>query len=409
MTHPGASYAPPGPIPAEALSYLRSKDLRPGFSYQDVWGEEHASAFTVAKAMQLDILDDIKGALTEALAKGQTFEQFRKGLAPTLQRKGWWGTKAIADPATGESVAARLGSPRRLRTILDANTRAAYAAGQWDRIQRTKDALPYLLYQLGPSLHHRPEHVAWNGTLLPADDPWWDAHMPPNGWGCKCWVRQVGSAEHARLSGRDDARTTAPPEHPQEWVNQRTGEIQAVDKGLDPAWARNPGKDRQAMLRTSLTDKAAAADTALARAALRQVLESPILDQWLKDGQGELGAGVVDKDVQAGLQAKSHVVRLSRATMEKQAGRHPELDAEAYRQILPEVLERGMVIADRERNLVFLLDKGGKVWKAAIKTDEQRGKLYLTTFHMADASEVRRMEKRGTLVRPQIDGESGAR
>ncbi|MEW5763697.1 MAG: phage minor head protein [Acidobacteriota bacterium] len=409
MAQPRPGYAFRGPVPQGALDYLRGKDLRPGFSYQDVWGEEHASAFTVAKAMQLDILDDIRGALDSALAKGQTFQQFKKDLAPVLQKKGWWGTKEAVDPKTGESVTARLGSPRRLRTIFDANTRAAYAAGQWDRIQRTKDALPYLLYQLGPSLHHRPEHVAWSGTLLRADDPWWETHMPPNGWGCKCWVRQVGPSEHARLSGREGTRTEAPAEHPREWVNKRTGVVETVDQGLDPAWARNPGKDRQALLRTALTDKTAAAGTALARASVRQVMASPILDEWLKDGQGEIPGGVVDKEVQGKLDAKTQVVRLSKATMDKQAGRHPELDADAYRQILPEVLERGMVIADRDRNLVFLLDRNGKVWKAAVKTDEQRGKLYLTTLHMADASEVRRMMKRGALIRPQAEGESGAR
>ena len=37
-------------------------------------------------------------------------------------------------------------SPGRLQTIFSANMRSARAAGQWDRIQRTKDALPYLLY-----------------------------------------------------------------------------------------------------------------------------------------------------------------------------------------------------------------------------------------------------------------------
>jgi hypothetical protein len=34
-------------IPKEALAYLKNKKLRPGFSYKDVWHEEHATAFTV--------------------------------------------------------------------------------------------------------------------------------------------------------------------------------------------------------------------------------------------------------------------------------------------------------------------------------------------------------------------------
>jgi len=39
---------------------LKDKKLKVAFSYKDVWNEEHATAFTVAKAMQLDVLSDIK-------------------------------------------------------------------------------------------------------------------------------------------------------------------------------------------------------------------------------------------------------------------------------------------------------------------------------------------------------------
>ena len=41
--------------------------------------------------------------------------------------------------------------------------RVARAAGQWARIQRTKEARPYLVYELGPAEKHRPLH-----TRMPA-------------------------------------------------------------------------------------------------------------------------------------------------------------------------------------------------------------------------------------------------
>ena len=77
-----------------------------------------------------------------------------------------------------------------------ANRRTAYAAGQWARILRTAKALPYLLYSLGPNRDH---HVAIAGTILPFDTPFWHTHFPPNGWGCKCRVRQISSRERERL------------------------------------------------------------------------------------------------------------------------------------------------------------------------------------------------------------------
>ena len=173
----------PGPVPDEALAFFRAKRLRPSFSYLDVAAEEHALEFTVAKSAQFDILDDVRAALGEHLEEGGTLRTFERQLTPILQKKGWWGRKRVTDPETGQTVEAQLGSPRRLRTIFRSNMRAARAAGQWERIQRTKRTHPWLLYRLGPSENHRPEHAAWNGTLLPADDPWWHDHFPPNGWG----------------------------------------------------------------------------------------------------------------------------------------------------------------------------------------------------------------------------------
>ena len=173
----------PGPVPREALEWFDDRDLRVGFDHRDVWGIEHSYAFTVAKAVQLDILEDLREALREHIEQGKTFESFRREIEPLLQKKGWWGRREVIDPKTGDTVEAQLGSPHRLRTIFRSNIRAARAAGQWARIQRTKRTHPYLLYRLGPSREHREEHVAWNGTLLPADDSWWHDHFPPNGWG----------------------------------------------------------------------------------------------------------------------------------------------------------------------------------------------------------------------------------
>lgn len=238
----------PGPVPAEALEFFRAKKLRPSFSYLDVAAEEHALAFTVAKSTGFDILEDVKEALDEHLAQGKTFESFRRELESILREKGWWGEKEVVDPQTGDKRLAQLGSPRRLKTIFRANMRAARAAGQWERIQRTRQTHPFLLYQLGPSEEHRAEHVEWAGTLLEADDDWWQTHFPPNGWGCKCWVRQVSRREAERLGGRKAPR---PPDLV-EWTNPRTGLTQRVDRGLDPSWASNPGLDRSRLLAEKL-------------------------------------------------------------------------------------------------------------------------------------------------------------
>lgn len=229
-----------GTPPKEAIRYFRAKGVKPGFSYRDVWRVEHAYAWTVAKAMTMDVLGSIRVEVDSALAIGRTFASFKKDLTPTLQKLGWWGEKEMIDPVTGEPKMVQLGSPHRLKTIYDTNMRTARAAGQWGRIQRTKRSHPYLVYGLGPSRVHRPEHVAWAGTILPADDPWWDTHFTPNGWGCKCFTRQVSGREAERLGGV----TARPSSRRIEWINERTGEVSKVPIGIDPGWDYNPGKER---------------------------------------------------------------------------------------------------------------------------------------------------------------------
>lgn len=128
-------------IPKEALDYFRAKGFKIGFDYRDVWREEHTAAFTVAKAMEFDLLADIRTAVDQALANGETFQQFKKRLTPLLV-EGWWGQQEMMDPETGELKPVQLGSPRRLRVIYDTNLRTARAAGQWQRIQESKRACP---------------------------------------------------------------------------------------------------------------------------------------------------------------------------------------------------------------------------------------------------------------------------
>lgn len=273
-------------IPKEALAWLKSKKLTPGFDYRDIWREEHSLGFTVAKMTQLDLLQDVKTILEEALASGQTFTQFREILKPMLVKRGWWGVQMMDDPLTQESRSVQLGSDRRLRVIYDTNMRTARSAGQWERIERTKRAMPYLLYTLGPSREHRQEHLQWADLCLPVDDPFWQTHIGPNGWGCKCGVRQVSKYEYQQLQQNgvtrnvqqlDDSgnptghvirqsvpvRTEAPAIKRVKWVNKRTGEEEMVPQGIDPGWDYNPGTGRRAELERQLQLKQQAFDAGM--------------------------------------------------------------------------------------------------------------------------------------------------
>ena len=227
---------PFGVLPKAALRYLRGKGLKTSRHWTDVWREENAVTFTAARMTRLSLIQETHRELVKALESGETMETFRARLQPFLERRGW--ARDIAEAPRGGDI------PTRLDRIYRANMRTARSAGQWDRIQRTKQLMPFLVYELGPSRDHRPEHEAWAGTCLSADHPWWRTVMPPNGWGCKCRVRQITRAERDRLVKAGKVTTTAPALPTREWTNPATGEVHRVPRGIDPGWDTNPGFER---------------------------------------------------------------------------------------------------------------------------------------------------------------------
>lgn len=230
--------------PAEAIKWFREKGYALSFDHRDLYGKEHARAFTVAKAAQLDLLGDIRSALDKALSKGMTLEEFQRQLRPELQRRGWWGEKEETDPKTGEKKLVQLGSPQRLRTIYQTNMRQAQAAGRWERFERTKAARPYLRYVCLLDGRERKEHRDWHNTILPADDPWWATHAPPNGWGCRCRLQQLSERDLQRFGLK--VSPAAPIDTPRIYENPRTGERVKVPRGIDPGFEYNPGAEPRA-------------------------------------------------------------------------------------------------------------------------------------------------------------------
>ena len=256
-----------GPPPVEVLRYWRDKNLEPGFDYRDVWESEHDHAFTAAKVMRADVLEGIQAHLETAFADGQTYRDWSKDVESTLRELGWWEPQKVVDPETGKTVTVK--PPHRLETIFQTNMRTARAVGQRERIERNVRSRPYLVYTLGPSARHRPEHLAWHGLTLPVDDPFWGTHWPPNGWRCKCGVRAVSETELGKLkrdgirapdakpilddegnptghveNKRIGIRTEAPKIELVPWENKRTGSVEMVPQGIDPGFAHKPGDGR---------------------------------------------------------------------------------------------------------------------------------------------------------------------
>lgn len=225
-----------GPIPREILAWFKRKNLKPSMDYREVWQQEHSFAFTVAKLTEISLLDTVQKSLAKAIEEGTPMEVWRDNIEPMLEQSGWRENVSEAQ------------KPHRLRIIYDTNMRTARANGQADRVKRTAKVLPYLKYELGPSKHHRPEHVAWAGLILPAEDDFWKEHFPPNDYGCKCRVRQIGRREADESGGPSEAPEDERVDY--ELPDGRTG---TAPKGVHPSFAYPMGSDgREAALDDAL-------------------------------------------------------------------------------------------------------------------------------------------------------------
>jgi SPP1 gp7 family putative phage head morphogenesis protein len=275
----GDAFAVP---PTEAIGYFRSKGLRTTFSYADMIGRANDQAFTVAKMMDVDLLKQVRDSLDSALANGEAFGEWKRGIMPILKAAGWWGEADIDDPLTGQTVRAQLGSAWRLETIFRTNMQTAYAAGQWRQIQEQAELAPFLMYDAVDDFRTRPAHRAWDGTVLPVNSPWWKTHYPPNGWNCRCGVIQLDADQ---VAGMGITPRAEPPEDGEfNWTNPRTGDVLRIPNGIDPGFDRNPGDVLNEDLRQLLDEKVATLpqdmQQAIAPVLRRQFDASTVAGQW---------------------------------------------------------------------------------------------------------------------------------
>ena len=267
--------------PKEAVDAFAARGLLVTGSWQSLWQEEHAKAFTVANLAKMDLLQEIHSAVGQAIQEGQDYRTFAKGLVPKLQAAGWWN-QPVPD---GKPL-----TPSRLQLIYDANLRVSYSASQWQRIQTLKRIKPYLRYSTMKDARVREMHREWEGITLPVDHPWWDAHFPPNGWRCRCRPVQL-SLKDIEQEGGAITPDEALPTGTKTFTNRVTGEVTTVPAGIDPGWAYNPGNAAWENLGQIVGQKIVASDPRLAAEVVQAAgtaFTRPLtkrLEQWVRQMQ----------------------------------------------------------------------------------------------------------------------------
>jgi len=181
--------------PEEAIKSLKSKGFAITWDWKAAAKASKEQAFTVAKAMKMDVLQDIRGMLDRSLADGLSFRGFQKELEPMLQARGWWGKQVV------DGKVVQLGSLHRLKTIYDTNMQSALNAGRAQAQLDNQDNRPFLEYIAIQDSATRPTHMALHGTIKPIDSAFWKTYYPPNGYRCRCRTRDLTFKQMKKRGG----------------------------------------------------------------------------------------------------------------------------------------------------------------------------------------------------------------
>lgn len=212
---------------AEAIDFLKERLALPEALWQSLVREADRAARTRAAGMSEAMYRDLIAEILKSLETGTSYADFKAGFDAIGLRHGWKGE----DEAGWRS-----------KLIFRTMTAQAQAAGAWRQIQRAKALRPWLRYVAIEDSRVRDEHRHWHGTVLAVDDPWWDTHFPPNGFHCRCAVRQLNDRDLVRHGYTVSAAAPDINLVPQLVTIDGVTQYQMVPKGIHPGFAFNAGK-----------------------------------------------------------------------------------------------------------------------------------------------------------------------
>ena len=77
---------------------------------------------------------------------------------------------------------------RWLQTEYNQTVANALSAQKYEEYIANKRIYPNLTYHAVHDERTRETHRAWDGLTLPVEHAFWQTHLPPNDWGCRCYV-----------------------------------------------------------------------------------------------------------------------------------------------------------------------------------------------------------------------------
>lgn len=153
----------------EAIRAFRKRIPMTDPEFRQLEAGERRRAFWVAGVTQARAVQQVFSAIDRAIADGTTLEDFKTEAGAQLAES--WG---------GEDAP-------KMETIFRTNVMSAYNGGRHEVLSHpaVKKARPYLRFDAVTDSRISPICEALDGTVLPADDPFWRNHTPPLHFACR--------------------------------------------------------------------------------------------------------------------------------------------------------------------------------------------------------------------------------
>lgn len=438
----------------EAIEDLRKRVPMTKAEWEELESRARQRAFTVAGVAQLDVLNDTKKSLVDALEHGQTLEEWKEEIGERLESE-WQGS--VANPAA------------RLETIYRTNLRTAYSRGH--AIQASHPAVqryrPYKRFIATMDVDTTDVCREAHGTVLPADHPWWNDHTPPLHFNCRSTVETLSeeealelgisesptelpasegfgakpevdpdptlekwaaeklehvdeqlaeiyrAKEEARVREENHARETARPEkevHPRaeipapetprpEEPEREPDAVPPVAVVMLPALAQirsddqapRPAEDQS----TAAIESHAEEDKAPPRGVASQ----------LSHDLPSITIGEIPPDLVSSSRATTTAAQLSIQTLEKNRRHHPEVPESAYDEIEAIMQNADLVVAEPDGSLAFF--RASDQMYLVVRPTMSGKAAFVRSLRKASPKEPERMLRRGKVVRMRVTAAGG--
>ena len=358
---------------AQQSQFFRNKLALPSDRFDAILGDEHDHGFIVAGAMKADLVNDFKNVIQQTIDDGQSIGWFREQFDQIVAKHGWTGWKGQDTPA---------GVAWRTKVIYTTNLRTSHAAARYTQMT-DPDVLksrPYWRWVHRSEKYPRPQHVAWNGMVLRANDPWFLEHYPPCEWGCNCIIEAINERELQRLG--KSAPDAVPPDERYDYTVPATGEAVSLPVGVGYGWNYTAGRSAAQQALEAQLQKLEGIDTAIARANTTRLRDAPVFDHFLS-GQikGDFPLAVIDDTSPASVD-KPSLALLSQESLTTHLAAHPETRLQDYR-LTQQILDNGHAYLQGDRRLVYATI-GDVKYRAVLDPAMDGSKNYVLTLFRND-------------------------